>query len=197
MKQKTGLWIALWVVLVVVTGFLAFGHGYGGRGFGFGHGWGHMGEWGDRYSENESQGWHGYGPGRMGGGYGWGSGYPHGMMGQFGWAGGAYGMVPLLPKNMAEEQAKKIGPLQDEAEKAHLNIMQQRRKLMARMNDLYTGDKRDWNAIRESGKALLELQRKQMEAAIDMQQKIDGLLTENQRQEMVRTWRDDNYQGGR
>lgn len=197
MKQKTGLWIALWVVLVVVTGFLAFGHGYGGRGFGFGHGWGHMGGWDDRYSENDTRGWHGYGPGMMGGGYGWGMGYPHGMMGQYGFAGGAFGMAPFLPQNLTAEQAKKLAPLQSEAEKNNLDLLQQSRELQSRLSGLYASDKRDWNAIRETGKALLELQRKQMEATFEMQQKIDGLLTDNQRQEMIRSWRNDDYRGGR
>jgi hypothetical protein len=36
MNRKHGFWIALWVVLVVVTGWLAFGHG--GMGYGPWHG---------------------------------------------------------------------------------------------------------------------------------------------------------------
>lgn len=198
MKHKTGYWIALWVILVVVTGYLAFGHGYGGRGYGFGHGWGHMGGWSDRYSEDGAPGWHGYGWGMMGdSGYGWEMGYPHGMMGHYGLAGGAHGMMSLLPQNMTTEQAKKIGPLQNEAEKNNLTLQQQRRELQSHLQSLYASDKRDWNAIRSSVKELTELQRKQMDASIDMQQKIDGLLTDNQRQEMMRPWRNDGWQRGR
>ena len=200
MKQKPGLWIALWVILVVVTGFLAFGHGYGGRGYGPGYGWSHMGGWGDRYSEEDSRGWRGYGRGMTGdadAGYGWGMGSPHGMMGQYGFAGGEYGVMPFLPQNLTTDQAKKLVPLQSENEKSQLNLQQQRRELLFRLNSLYENDKRDWNAIRETGKALSDLQRKQMDAVIEMQQKIDGLLSDNQRQAMMRSWRDFGRQGGR
>ena len=200
MKQKTGYWIALWVILVVVVGFFAFGHGYGGRGYGPGYGWGHMGGWGDRYSTDGDSGWHGYGWGMMGDadtGFGRGMGYPREMMGRYGLSGGAYGMMPFLPQNLTDEQAKKIGPLQSEAEKSNLNLLQQRKVLQSRLQSLYASDKRDWDAIRSSVKELTDLQRKQMDAAIEMQQKIDGLLTDNQRQEMMRSWRNDGLQGGR
>lgn len=200
MKSKTGYWIALWVLLVVVVGYFAFGHGYGGRGYGPGFGWGHMGGWGDRYSADGDAAWHGYGRDMMGNaepGFDRGMGYLQGMMGQYGLAGGAYGMMSFLPQNMTTEQAKKIAPLQSETEKNNLNIQQQRRELQSRLQSLYASDKRDWNAIRETGKALSDLQRKQMDAAIEMQQKIDGLLTDNQRQEVMRSWRNNGWQGGR
>ena len=194
MKSKTGYWIALWVLLVVVVGYFAFGHGYGGRGYGPGFGWGHMGGWNDRYREGSAPGWHGYGWGLMDETE---SGYGRGMMGQYGFSGGADGMMPFLPQNLTDEQAKKITPLQSELEKNSLNLLQQRREIQSRLQSLYASDKRDWKAIRETGKALSDLQRKQMDAAIEMQQKIDGLLTDNQRQEVMRSWRNNGWQGGR
>ncbi|HQS58758.1 MAG: hypothetical protein B7Y56_10740 [Gallionellales bacterium 35-53-114] len=199
MKNKTGFWIALWLVLVIVTGLLAFGHGYGGRSYGPGFGWGHMGGWQGNYSEEGASNWRGYGPGMMGGaetGYGWGMGNSHGFMGRYGQSGDADGMMPGWPRNLTQEQAKKIGPLQSEAEKAQLNLRQQSRELQSRLDSLYASDKRDWNAIRAGVKALSDLQRQQMDAAIEMQQKMDGLLTDNQRQEVARAWHGQGWMRG-
>lgn len=197
MKQKTGYWIALWVILVVVVGFLAFGNGYGGKGYGPGYGWGHMRGWS---GDDDTRGWHGYGrgmTGEAGSDYGWGMGSSQGMRGQYGFDGGEFGMMAFMPKNMTVEQAKKLAPLQSEAEKSQLNSQQLRRDLQSHLSSLYASDKRDWNAIRETGITLSNLQRKQMDTSIEIQQKIDGLLSDNQRQEMMRSWRNNGWQGGR
>jgi len=89
MNRKNGFWIALWVILVVITGFFAFGYSAGGMGYGPWHGWGRMGAWGDAYRADGAQAWYGMGPGMMGGsGYGMqpgtGGGYGPWMMGQYG-----------------------------------------------------------------------------------------------------------------
>ena len=212
MNRKNGFWIALWVVLVVITGFLAFGYGPGGMGYGPPHGWGRMGTWGDAYREDGAQGWYGMGPGMMGGsGYGMqpgaGGGYGPGMMGQYGggmpWMGagmgpgmaGSYTMMPWAPPGLTSEQVQKIGQLQTESAARNRGLMQQAWEVQARLNGLYTADKRDWNEIRTASRTLFDLQRQQMDAMIDMQQKIDGLLTDSQRQEISRAWRGYGWMG--
>ncbi len=211
MNRKNGFWIALWVILVVVTGFFAFGYGPGGMGYGPWHGWGRMGAWDDAYRADGTRGWYGMGPAMMGGaGYGMqpGAAYGPGMMGQYGggmpWmgagmgpgmAGRPYAMMPWTPPDLTSEQAQKIGQLQTESEARNRGLMQQGWEAQARLNGLYTADKRDWNAIRTASRTLFDLRRQQMEAMIDMQQKIDGLLTDSQRQEMARAWRGYGWMG--
>ena len=73
--------------------------------------------------------------------------------------------------------------------------MQQRQEAQARLNRLYAGEKRDWDAIRTAARTVFDLQRQQMEAAIDTRQKIDGLLTDSQRRQMAHFWRSHGWQG--
>jgi len=70
MNRKSEFWIALWVVLVIVLGYFAFGFGLGGMGYGPGntgygpwHGWGRIGGWddGERYRGEGVQAWYGMG----------------------------------------------------------------------------------------------------------------------------------------
>jgi len=181
MNRKTGLWIAVWLVLVVVTGMLAFGSGYGHRGYGWHHGWGQMDGWHHGYQSEQAPGWYGMGPEMMG--------QVHGMPGI------AYGMMLWLQQNMTREQAKKAAPLLEDIGKNAGKLMQQRQDALAKLSSLYTSDKRDWNAIRAAANELAELNSSQMKAAIEMQQKMDGLLTDKQREEMSRAWRGEDRSG--
>ena len=200
MNQKRGFWIALWVVLVVVTGWLAFGHG--GMGYGPVHGWGRMGAWDGSYRADGGGRWYGMGPGMMGDavpGQGWGMGRHRGMMGQYG-AGmpgmGAgmmgFGMAPL---DLTSEQAQKISQLQQEALARHRGLAQQLWAAHDTLNRLHMTEKRDWDAIRAASQKLFDLQRQQLDSALDLQQKIDGMLTDSQRRDMARSWRGHGWMG--
>ncbi|MCL5969482.1 MAG: periplasmic heavy metal sensor [Betaproteobacteria bacterium] len=192
MDRKRGFWIALWVILVVVTGWLAFG--YGGMGYGPGHGWGRMGAWGDGYRADGGQRRYGMGPGMMGGavpGQGWGMGRHHGMMGQYG-AGMGFGMTPT---DLTSDQAQKIDQLQQEALTRNRDLAQQLWAAQDTLNRLHMNEKRDWGAIRAASQKLFDLQRQQLDAAIDLQQKIDGVLTDRQRRDMARSWRGHGWMG--
>lgn len=197
MNRKRGFWLGLWVVLVVVTGVLAFGSGDGNRGYGPWGGWGHMGGWGDGYQSQSEPGWFGMGPGMMGdaeSGYGWGRGRFHSGKG-YAMPDGSYGSMLWLPQNMTEEQAKKSRELLAEADRTSSKLLQQRQDAQARMSRLYSSEKRDWNAIRAAATELAELSSQQMKSALEMQQKIDGLLTDNQRQEMTRDMQGYGWRG--
>lgn len=193
MNQKNGFWIALWVVFVVITGFLAFGYGSRGMAYGPWHGWNRMGAWHDDYRAGGAPGWRGMGPGMMGayGGMmpGMGAGMGFGMPGMSG------AMMIWLPPDLTPEQTGAIGKLQAESAQRSLDIMRQHWEAQARLNELYAAERRDWNAIRAASLKLFELQRQQLDASIDMQQKTEGLLTDSQRRQMARDWRGYGWMG--
>lgn len=200
MNRKRGFWVALWVILVVVTGLLAFG--LGGMGFGPWHGWGRMGAWHDRYRADSTQGWYGMGPGMMGRalpGQGWGMGRFNGMMGPYGsgMPGVGAGMMGfgMTPPDLTSEQVRQIDQLQQEALARDRSLAQQLWAAQDTLNRLHMNEKRDWDAIRAASQKLFELQRQQLDAAIDLQQKIDGVLTDSQRRDMARSWRGDGWLG--
>ncbi|MHB1094492.1 Spy/CpxP family protein refolding chaperone [Thiobacillus sp.] len=209
MNRKSGFWVALWAVLVVVTGFLAFGGGPGWMGYGTGHDWGRTG-WSDDSRVQDAYGGYGMGPGMMGGmgaGRGWGM-MPWGMMGQMGagmhgmgagmgtgMMGGGYAPVPGQIPGLTSEQAQKLSQLQQEAQARNSSLAQQLWAAQDKLNLLLMNEKRDWSAIRAASQKILELQRQQHDAAIDLQQKVDGLLTDSQRQDMARSWRGYGWMG--
>lgn len=215
MKKNRGLLIILWVVLVLISGFLSFG-GTGGMGYGTGYGpsagWGQMGGWGndEGYRADGRSSWFGMGPGMMGGNYGpgmmggsgngWGMGNANGMMGQYGsgfsglgagmgygMTGSGYTMMPFGLPDLTSEQEKKLGKIQSESDEQNRPVMKQLWEAQSRLNNLYTTEKRDWNAIRAASRAVSDLQRQQLDATIDLQQKMDSLLTDNQRKKMANT----------
>lgn len=211
MNRKNGFWIALWATLIVVTGFLAFGAGSGGMGYGPWQGWGRMGGWDSSHRSDGTFGGYAMGPGMTGGaasGQGWGMDMPYGMMGQycvgmqgmgagmgFGMPGGGSAAMHWQLPNLTPEQEQKISQLWRDSAERNRSLMQQRREAQARLSGLYATEKRDWSAIRTASRTALDLQRQQLDAAIDLQQKIDGLLTDSQRQDMVRAWRGCGWMG--
>lgn len=201
MNQKHGLWIGLWVLLVVIVGFLAFSHN--GIGYAPWHGWGMMGDWDNRYrgyradvstpSPGHGMDGSGYGP-HMDAPYGMMGGY-RGMMG-FG-PGASYGMSWGLPNGLTPEQLEKIRELQEEVAARNREVVQQMWEAQDRLNSLYKTEHRDWNAIREASRKVLDAKQRLLDANIDLQQKIDGLLTDRQRQEMAQSWRGYSWPPGR
>lgn len=211
MNRKTGFWIIVWIVLVVLTGFLAFGHGWGGRGYGPAYGWGRMSDWSEDYRADGNPGWYGMGSGTMRGSgavYGRAAGRQYGMMGPYGpgipgagpsmgpdMGGGAYAMLPWLLVDLTPEQVQKIALLLNDPDSRNRALMQQRWEAQANLTRFYGTEKRDWNAIRAASVTVFDLQRQQLDAAIDLQQKIDALLTDSQRQELARTQRSYGWMG--
>lgn len=208
MNRKNGFWIALWATLIVVTGFLAFGAGSGGMGYGPWQGWGQMGGWDSHQRSDGTFGGYAMGPGMMGGaasGQGWSMDMSYGVMGQygmgmgagmgFGMPGGGSAAMPWQLSNLTPEQEQKISQLQRDSAERNRSLMQQRWEAQARLSDLYATGKRDWSAIRSASRTALDLQRQQLDAALDIQQKIDGLLTDSQRQDMARPWHGYGWMG--
>ncbi len=188
MNRKRLFWVALWAALVVVSGYLAFGSGPGSPGVGPWQGWGRMAGWNDDPRGAGAFGGYGMGPGMMGGA-GWGMGQiPFGSMGSGMPAGGSAPLPRQLPE-LTPAQAEQIGRIQREAAARDSRLMQQLWAAQDRLNLLRMSEGRDWKAIRAASHALFDLQRQQLDAAIDLQLQVDGLLTDSQRQDMARSWR--------
>lgn len=191
MNRNRGFKIALWLVLLVATGWLAWAYGPMGMGYGPWHGWGRAGAWdADRDGRGRAPAWYGMGPGMM-------RDHDGLMMGRGFGMGGDAAMMPWRLPDLTAQQADRIGRLQDELARRDFELLRQRWEAQARLNRLYAAERRDWNAIRAVSRSVADLQRRQMETAIDTQQKIDGLLTDSQRREMARTWRNDGWMGTR
>lgn len=203
MNRKAGLWIALWLALVVVTGYFAFS--WAPFGMAHGPGWGRAEGWGGYGPAYRDRGWHGMAPGWMGGRQSdfddeWGMGPAYGMMGPQGgmMPGMGYYAMPGHPlalwsaPDLTPAQSEKIGKLQNEWAERNRAAMRQISETQARLNSLYASEKRDWNAIRSAHQRLFDLQRQLSESAIDFQQKGEALLTDAQRREAARAWRSDD-----
>lgn len=194
MNRKSAFWIALWLVLVVATGILAFGTGSGSMGFGPWHDRSRMGGLNNDSRVQGPYGGCGMGPGMMGGfGTGRGMGMPFGMMGQYG--AGMYGMVPGRIPGLTPEQEQKLSRLQQESMERNSSLAQQFWAAQDKLNLLLMNEKRDWNAIRAASQHLFDIQRQQLDSNLDLQQKTDGLLTDSQRKEMARAWRGYGWTG--
>lgn len=209
MDRKRAFWVALWVALIVVTGILAFGTGSGSMGYGPWHDWGRIGGWSDDSRVQGPYGGYGMGPGMMGGfGTGRGMGMPFGMTGQYGagmygvgpsmgtgMIGGGYPTVPGQIPGLTPEQEQKLSRQQEEAMERSSSLAQQLWAAQDKLNLLLMNEKRDWNAIRAASQHLFDIQRQQLDANLDLQQKTDSLLTDNQRQDMARSWRGYGWMG--
>lgn len=125
----------------------------------------------------------------------WGTGWPYPMTRPYG--GGFHGMGPSMMMHglyakapgrlpdLTTEQAEKIEKLQNDMLERNLGIMRQTWEARTRLDNLYSAERRDWDAIRAVSRNLSDLQRQQTDSAIEFQQKIDGLLTDAQRRQIA------------
>ena len=167
------------LVTAAVIGFgssaMAQGYGpgmMGGYGPGYGMGPGMMGGYGPSY---------GMGPGMMGGygpGYGMGpgGGYGRGMMGGYG---PGYGMLGQL--NLTPEQWSKVNAINEEFGKKQWDLAGKMREESFKLRELMTSEKRDRNAINSQYKKLQDIRQQRFQARLDQQEKIDGVLTKEQK----------------
>ena len=138
----------------------------------------------------------GYGPGMMGGGYGPGmmGGQGPGMMGGQGLGmmmGGGYGpgMMGGYGPDFTPEQRKEANAIMDQTRKSHWSMMGAMMDEQAKLRDLYAAEKPDRDAIGAIYKRIGEIRQSMYESMIDAHQKMDALLTDEQRAQM--------YRGGR
>jgi len=131
-------------------------HGYGGYGPGYGMGPGMMGGYGG----------YGMGPGTMGG---YGPGY--GMLGQL---------------NLTPEQWNKVNAIYEQSAKKQWELNGKMREEAFKLRDLMSSEKPDRNAIDQQYKKLQDTRRQRFQAQIDAQEKINGVLTREQKERLRR-----------
>ncbi len=127
------------------------------------------------------------GPGMMGGGYGpgmMGGGYGHGMMGQ-----GMMGSQQGLPGvSLDDKQRKAYNAINDDLRRKRWELMGRTMDEQAKLRDLYEVDKRDPAAIGAAYQRVFDLQRQMIEATVAAHNKVEGLLTPEQRKTAREFW---------
>ena len=143
----------------------------------------------------------GYGPGmgKMGGGAAM-MGPEMGMMGGMGsgmgMRGGMHAMAIGNPGalKLTDEQRGKINQLSDELRKKHWAGMGAIMDESGKLRDLYAADKRDPAAIGQVYQRIFDQKRQMIEASIDTQNRIDEILTPEQR-DRLRQMKQDSPSG--
>ncbi|MCL4183102.1 MAG: Spy/CpxP family protein refolding chaperone [Burkholderiaceae bacterium] len=159
-----------------------YGPGYGmepgtmgGYGPGRGMGPGMMGGHGPAY------GMGGMGPGMMGPGM-----MGHGMMGH-GMMGGGIGRA-LWALDLDDGQRKQVLALQEELRRKHWDVAGKAQEEWVKLRDAWwTSGKRDRAAILAAYKRLGELRQQGLEQSLDAADRLDAILTDQQR-EQLRRW---------
>ncbi len=144
--------------------------GYGGPG---------QGPYGPGMMRGQGQGY-GYGPGMMGGG----------MMGQ-----GMMGLGLLQALDLNEQQQTRINQIRDETRRKNWDAMGKLMDEQARLRDLLAADKRDPAAIGKQSMKMADLRRQLLEASIDSHNRIEALLSKEQR-DQSRSYRRGWMMGG-
>jgi len=127
----------------------------------------------------------GYGPGMMGG-YGQGmmgpgmmGGYGQGMMGPGMMGGMGYGMLSQL--NLTTEQWNRINDVQQDQLKKNWDIAGKAQEEAFKLQRLMHAEKRDRTAIMNQYKKLQEARTLIFQANLEVQDKIEGVLTKEQK----------------
>ena len=124
----------------------------------------------------------GYGPGMMGPGMMMG-GRGHGM------GPGMMGMHDGLPGiNLDDQQRKKYNAIQDDLRRKRWELMGRTMDEQSRLRDLYDADKRDPAAIGAAYQRIFDLRRQMIEATVAAHNKIEELLTFEQRKSAREYW---------
>jgi len=146
------------------------------------------------------------GPGMMGGygpGYGMGpgmmGGYGPGYGGMMGGYGPGYGMGPGMmgwadysELNLSNDQKSKIAQIRKEMRARQWPLMGEMMDARDRLQDLYDADKQDAAAIDKQYKVVEDLRRQMVDNAVDAHNRINSILTKEQR-EKSREWSRGGY----
>lgn len=124
-----------------------------------------------------------YGPGMMGGygGYGPGYGMGPGMMG----GGYGYGYGP----DLSAEQRARIAEIQQNAFRKQWELMDKMHEEGGPMYQAFGSGAFDEKAARKAFEQMAAAQKEMFELSLQTREKIDALLTPEQREQMSRGWR--------
>jgi len=154
-----------------------WGPGMMGPGYGAGPGYrmgpGMMGGYGPGY---------GMGPGMMGG-YGPGYGMGLGMMGGHGMMGPGIGRA-LWALDLDEAQRKQALAIQDDLRRKRWELAGKAQEEIAKLRDAWLAPRRDRAAILAAYKRLGELRQQSVEQSLDAADRLDKVLTEQQREQL-------------
>jgi Spy/CpxP family protein refolding chaperone len=125
-------------------------------------------------------GGYGMGPGMMGG-YGDGMG-----MGGYGDGMGPWmmGSLALRALGLTAAQEAQVNKISDELRRKNWDLLGKMQDEGAKLRDLYGADKLDRSAITAAYKRLGDLRQARIENALEAQEKIDAVLTPDQRKEL-------------
>lgn len=136
--------------------------GYGGPG---------QGPYGPGMMRGQGQPY-GYGPGMMGGGM-----MRGGMM-------GGMGLGPLQALDLSEQQQARINQIRDETRRKNWDTMGKLMDEQARLRDLLAAEKRDPAAIGKQSMKMADLRRQMLEASIESHNRIEALLSKEQKDQL-------------
>jgi Spy/CpxP family protein refolding chaperone len=123
----------------------------------------------------------GWGPGMMGGG---------GMMGGYGYGrGGMMGLGALQAMDLSNEQLGKINQIQDETRRKNWGVMGKLIDEQSHMRDLFLADRRDPAAIGKQAMKIADLRRQMLEASVDAHNRVEALLSKEQREQLRNGYR--------
>lgn len=164
----------------------------------FGHGPGMMGSY-QGYRQGGAYGWEGYGRpdrdwGPMGPMMGYGGqgmmGYGgNGMMGYGGPGMMGYGGHAFRMLDLNEQQRSKLSQIHDEVRKKNWELMGKLLDEQAVMRELFSADKRDPAAIGKQSMKVAELRRQLLEASVDAHNRMEALLSKDQKERLRRIGR--------
>ncbi len=161
--------------------------GYGGHGMGpgtaGGYGGHHMGP-----GMMGGYGGHGMGPGTAGG-YG-GHHMGPGMMGGYGGHGmglgmmGGYGLGAIYRLNLTDEQRTQVNGVQEDLRKKNWDLMGKMQDELSKQADIRgSSGKLDRSAILAADKRIFELRQQMLANGLDAQERIEALLTPQQKEQ--------------
>jgi Spy/CpxP family protein refolding chaperone len=130
--------------------------------------------WSQAAGSNPRDGGYGMGPGMMGGGYG------PGMMGGY----GAGNCSPGIP-DLTNEQRTKIAGIQKEFRTKQWALMEQMHE-QSPFGGFYRDGKLDEQAARKAYDVTANLHKQMFENSLEMQKRIDGVLSPKQREQLQR-----------
>ena len=128
-----------------------------------------------------------HGPGMMGG---YGTMHGPGMMGGYGTmhGPGMMGMGPVWMLNLTDDQRDIIGKLREELRKKQWTTMGQIMDERQKLSELYSADSPDANKVGAIYGKIFDLRRQMIEATIDVRNRMQALLTQEQ-QTQLDQWR--------
>lgn len=135
---------------------------------------------------------YGMGPGMMGGygpGYGMGPGMMGGMMGPGMMGGGMTGGMgygTLYQLNLSPDQWNKVNAIHEELAKKQWDLAGKTREEAFKLRSLMAAEKRDRTAITNQYKKLQDARLQSFQARIDAQEKVDGVFTKEQKEQLRR-----------